>query len=370
MSAYVFGIFIKAIASEFQWGRTYTTAGLLAYYLMLGLGSLSMGTFMARIGVRRTSILFSAGFAIAVVLVGFLPKSVLLFCVLFGLMGFLGGGNTGVTYATAISAWFDRRRGLALALCVSGTGVGAVVLPPYASWLLETYGWRAGYIGVGATCCIVAVAGLSLLFYMPEPRSRPSAGLGNWRAIIADRNFLKIAIAIVLISLSLLGCIVNLVPMLTDRGMTLREAAGLLGVLGAASMVSRLAAGTLLDYWHVRYVGAAIFFAVCAGMILLLLGGSSYLSLLAVIAIGLGIGAEADIVSFAASRYFKAVDLGGSLSMIWLLWAWSAGLGVLIGSVSFDLFGSYQAALLVYGLLAFISGAVLVTLGPYLRSPE
>ena len=59
--------------------------------------------------------------------------------------GFLFGAFSGISYIPAvsiISQYFDKRRGLATGLAVSGSGFGAFALSPLTHVLIENLGWR------------------------------------------------------------------------------------------------------------------------------------------------------------------------------------------------------------------------------------
>ena len=365
ISSYVFGMFIKSISGEYGWDRSVTTASILCFYVFCGIGCLSLGHVMTRWGVRRATTLFVVLFSASVAAIGLLPKSVFLFCLAFSAMGFFGAAASAMPYAVAIAAWFDKRRGLALALAVSGTGVSAIFMPSYAAWLMENYGWRGGYVGVGIFCAVVALIGLIFFFRMPAERSaEPVRGMGDWKGLLTPA-YVRIGLPVFLISIAMMGVITNLPPIFTDRGMSIGEVAGLLGVLGGASWVSRLGVGILLDKVHVRWISALIFLLVGVGLVTILSGVSGLPVVLAVVAIGLGIGSEADIIAYAVSRYFPREKLATALGSTWVFWAWGGGVGVIVGSLSFDLTGSYGAALIFYIALAVASAAVIFTLGEY-----
>jgi MFS family permease len=366
VSSFVFGLYIKAISAEYGWGRSITTSSFLCFYVACGIGCVSLGHIMARWGVRRAALLFTVLFALSLIAVGLVPRSLPLFCVAFAAVGFFGSAASALPYAVAIAAWFDKGRGTALALAVSGTGVSAALIPYYANWLMSKYGWRGGYIGVGVFCGIVSVIGLTLFFRMPANyEAHRSPGLGNWRGIIAASSFWKIALPVFLISIAMMGIINNLASILTDRGSGLADAAALMGLAGAASWISRLLVGVLLDRIHVRFVSAAIFSLVAVGVGCILAGEVGMGAKIAAVSIGLGIGSEADLIAYAVSRYFDHEDLSGALGSTWLFWTWGGAIGALIGSASFDISGSYAAALVIYLLLSCLSALLILRLGAY-----
>ncbi|MFS9605950.1 MFS transporter, partial [Klebsiella pneumoniae] len=68
---------------------------------------------------------------------------------LYFLAPITGTGITFVTWTQLVSQWFDRRRGLALALVLCGSGLSAAILPPLLGWAIERWDWRAAFIVLG-----------------------------------------------------------------------------------------------------------------------------------------------------------------------------------------------------------------------------
>lgn len=372
ISVYALGVFVKDIADEFAWGRSYVSAGLTCFFFVSGLGSVALGSLMARWPMRRVVILFVSLFALALGLVAALPKSLVLFCILFALMGFFGSAATPMPYAVAISRTFDRNRGLALALMVSGSGFGALLLPTYANELREAYGWRIGYIGVGTLVALVSL--IALIFFFRNPPGRPPEFGKRATSIVevyrSGATFWLISGSIFCISIALVGATSNMVPILTDRGMPADKAAYILGLSGAASWISRLGVGILVDRMHAKYVAVGIFIIGLLGLVLLEVGGEGLGLFAAAVCIGIGIGAEADLLTYLMSRYFAPEALSRALGAAWMFWAWGIGIGVFAGSLSYDLTGNYSAALYAFSALAVVSIIAAMLLGTYRFPPE
>ncbi|WP_313805601.1 MFS transporter [Sphingobium sp.] len=368
VASYVLGVFVKNISHDFGWERSYATAGISCLFIVSGFGSLVLGSLMSRWSIRKITIMFVSLFSLSIMAVGMMPNSILLFCLIFSSIGFFGSAATAMPYAVAISRQFDSNRGVALALMVSGAGLGALLMPSLANWLMEHHGWRTGYFGIGLLVGIVALAGLVFCFRTPplKDMARPDAPVFGLKEILTSKGtFWLIALSILGISIALVGLITNFVPILTDRGMSPAKAASMVGLLGAASWVSRLAVGLLLDRVHAKYVAAVIFLLAAAGIIATAVSGNSAGIYLAAIFLGLGIGAEADLITFTMSRYFPPHALSRALGAVWIFWAWGNGLGVFMASLSYDLTGSYNLAFLIFTTLAVSSCAVILRLGAY-----
>ena len=368
VASYVLGVFVKNISEDFGWERSYATAGISCLFIVSGFGSLALGSLMTRWSIRAITILFVALFSLSIIAVGIMPKSFLLFCLIFSSIGFFGAAATAMPYAVAISRQFDNNRGIALAIMVSGAGLGALLLPSLANWLMESYGWRVGYAGIGVIVGVVALAGLVFFFRTP-PLEAPAPSATTMFSLkhifTSSRTFWLIALSILGISIALVGLITNFVPILTDRGISPAKAASVVGLLGAASWISRLAVGLLLDRVHAKYVAAGIFLLAALGIMTAAVSGHGLGIYLAAVFLGLGIGAEADLITFTMSRYFPPHALSRALGAVWIFWAWGNGLGVFVASLSYDLTGSYNLAFLLFAVLALLSCVIILQLGTY-----
>jgi hypothetical protein len=81
--------------------------------------------------------------------------------------------------------------------------------------------------------------------------------------------------------------------------------------------------------------------------------------------IGLALGAEADMVTFLASRYFSLQLLSKVLGALWVAWAWGGGLGTFLSGATFSATQSYSLAFGLYVLMMIASILVILRLGPY-----
>src|SRR6202051_4438346 len=170
--AYTFSAFVEVLQRDFDASRgSVSLVFSLAGFLYFGLGILS-GPLADRFGSRRLAvagmILTGLGLAAAS-----LAHSLTEIYVAYGLGVGLGVGCAYVPAIGAVQRWFVRRRGFASGLAVSGIGVGTLVMPPLASLLIETLGWRGAYLVLGALAAVVG-GGLALLIEN-DPRDR---GLG------------------------------------------------------------------------------------------------------------------------------------------------------------------------------------------------
>lgn len=139
---YAFGILGKALTSDYGWDRSVVQYCFTSFLVATGFGTVVLGQLIHRCGVRRPAMAYIALFACAIAILATLPASQALFYAVFAVIGIGGAAATAMPYAVSVSAWFDRNRGFALGLVNAGAGLGAVLAPQYAHFLVNEYGWR------------------------------------------------------------------------------------------------------------------------------------------------------------------------------------------------------------------------------------
>ncbi|MGH9935272.1 MAG: MFS transporter, partial [Blastocatellia bacterium] len=275
--------------------------------------------------------------------------------------------------ASLISRWFTERRGLALGLAMSGTAIGGVIWPTATQSLLDRFGWRNAYAISGGAVLLVAVPLLFLLLKEPSTNIRKSEqgasgaqadGLTRGEALRGSLLWLLI-FAFFIISLSIHACMIHLIPMLKDRGMTPVNAAFAASLMGAAGMVGRLGMGYLLDLLPAERVPTFAFSLVAAGIFLLFGGATGPSAYFAAMLIGFGYGAESATIPYLVGRYFGLRSFGEIYSYLFITVPLGGALGPVLMGAGFDRTGSYQLVLLLCGAATIIAALLMLRLRAY-----
>jgi MFS family permease len=371
------GPFTQPLAEEFGWGRGDIQLALFWFTAAVVLVVPFIGGLADRIGVRRVAIGTLALFGITFAALAFTPASLFTFYLLWVLMGALGGGSTPVSWTRAVNAWFVHNRGLALALTLMGTGITAAFLPSFATWLIETYGWRKAFIGISLLPLAVALPIVVWLFREPDARdaapliaaiNRTGAPVG---AALRDYRFWVIAGSIFCVAIGVGGSITNFQPLLMDRGFQPQEAARIAGVIGISVIAGRVLAGLLIDrFWAPLVTLPMLALPALACFLLAQSNVHAPAAILSAVLIGLAAGAETDLVAYLTARYFGLVNYGRLYGMQYSVFGLASGISPFLFGKVFDVTGSYQPILYVAAAL-FVLGAVgLLTLGRYPRFEE
>ncbi|HTJ92028.1 MAG TPA: MFS transporter [Pararobbsia sp.] len=371
ISAFMFGTFIRAIAAENHWGRSQVSLGLTIFEFAMGPGTIVLGWLVDRLGVRKPTLIFLTLFAASIAMVSVMPPSIPLFCLAFAAVGFFAPGSNALPYAKVVCARFDRHRGLALGLTVGGTAIGGTLMPQYAGYLLSHYGWRAGYAGVAVVVAAFSLPALFFLVRMPSGTRQArekigDAGLPRLSEIVrTSKSFRLLGLAIFCMSGVMLAMLSQLVPMMMDRGETIRIATSMLSIAGVSSAIGRLLAGYLMDRMHAPFVAAMSFTITLAGVLILASGARGHEAMFAAGLIGVSIGAEADIITFIVSRYFDLRLFGRVCGGMWACWGWGAGIMIFLTGLCYDVLHSYYAALWSFVGLIVVAIVSVCRLGPY-----
>lgn len=137
MLVFTFGIFLKPLSKEFGWSREAISAAFGFAAITVAICSPPLGHLLDRFGPRRVILPCMTVFGLTFISLSLLTPSLIHFYATFVVLGVVGNGTTQMGYSRAVSTWFDKRRGLALALVMAGVGTGAMIFPPLGQALID-----------------------------------------------------------------------------------------------------------------------------------------------------------------------------------------------------------------------------------------
>lgn len=357
--AYSFGAFFGPMAAEFGSGNGATSAVFsLTAFCFFVLGSVS-GRVADRVGPRPVLVIGAVSLACGLLLtsrvqqlwVGYLT---------YGLGVGIAVACGYVPMVAVVGAWFERRRGLALAVAVAGIGAGTLAGAPVAAALIAAHGWRTTFVVFGLTGAVVLL-GCAVAVRRPPPapggaplRARDLARTGAFGSLYASTMLASLALFVPLVFLPTFAVTVGADPV---------AGATLVGVVGVASVLGRLAIGGLADrLGRIRTYQAS--YAVLAASFPIWLFAGSYGALLGfAITLGIGYGGWIALQPAVIAEIFGLRGLGGIVGLIYT----SGGIGALIGpplaGLVIDATGGYRWAVVLAGLAALGSVLALLPLG-------
>ena len=139
--------------------------------------------------------------------------------------------------------------------------------------------------------------------------------------------FWALAIAFFLDVIAINGTLTHIVALLTDRGIALQAATAALSGVGIALILGRILSGWCLDRMWGPYVAVTFFVLPMIGIALLASGAAGFVAYVGAIALGLGIGAEVDLMAFFTGRYFGARNYAKIYGTIFGTFSLGVGIG-------------------------------------------
>jgi MFS family permease len=363
---YTFGTFLKPLAEEFSWSREAVSAAFGIAAMTVAVCSPPLGMLLDRRGARRIIVpalaIFGSAFASLALLT---PRLWHLYAVCV-VIGIVGNGTTQMAYSGTVSSWFEKRRGAALALMLSGGAAGAMVLPPIAQALIDRAGWRTACALLGGMVLVVGLPGV-LAFVRERPTTAaPPATTHDGATVregLSSRAFWILTVVLFGSSIAQNGAITHLSAMLTDRGVGAAGAAVVVSAMGGAALAGRILTGWLLDRFFAARVGFALLSVAALGTWLLSWAHTLPVGVAGAALVGFGMGGEGDVTPYLLSRYFGLRSFSTLYGLTWTAYAIAGGIGPVLMGQAFDVTGSYEA-LLVRLAVATLGVAGLMLLLP------
>ncbi len=383
-----FGTFIKPLEASFGWSRGQISLGLT----IIGVTAIFVfplfGMLVDRIGVRRVLLPSTVLFSLVIASMYFLTASLWHFYAMCVLIPILGAGTAPFTYSRVLVTWFDKKRGLALGIGLSGVGLGTATIPIIASYFIEHYSWREAYLALGVLIMVVALPVVKLLLrespgemgLLPDgasrsdtentsPKKGPLVGFTG-REAIRQKTFWLMVGSFAITGLTTSTILIHLTPLMMDRGMTLSEAVGTFAYLGIALMFGRLAAGYLMDKYFAPYVVIAFLLGPVIGLAMFASGVTGTAAALCAALVGMAIGAEFDVMGYFTSRYFGPRSFGQIYGYGYSAFKVGSVTGPLLMGISYDMVGNYDQILWAMSGIMLIACVLVGLLGPYPELPE
>jgi MFS family permease len=380
---FCFPIFLKALTKEFHASRATISLAFSLHNLVSASAAPIAGRLIDRVGIRRVVLPGTLLFAAWLLANRFITVSVF-GIYLFNMVGALIGMGCGpLPFATAISNWFDRRRGAALAVMMIGVGVSNIIMPPLVQRVISAYGWRTAYAFYGFAILFISLPLVAILMkdkpqsmgLFPDGVSSSShAAVGGLSGItsreaLRTSTFWVLIAAVVLLGGSVHACVIHLTPLLTDRGMSFQTAALASSIAGFGLLIGRVGTGLLLDKFFAPRVAMCISGGAALAIVLLLTNAAGATPFVAAFLAGTGMGAETDVIAFLTSRYFGLKSFGEMFGFCFGAYVVSGAGAVLLMGIGFDRTGSYTAPLIGFLVAVLIAILLFSRLGPYRYMP-
>ena len=358
-------VVLPRIQAEFGVARADASLPYTLTMVGFGLGGILMGRLADRFGVMLPVLIGTVGLGFGFIGAGY-AGSLWQFSLAQGiLMGLLGTSATFAPLVADTSQWFTRRRGIALAICMSGNYLAGAVWPPIIQHFVDSVGWRQTYIGIGVFC-LASMLPLALMLRRRPPvlavvaATSPAAqrqmGLDPQRPLGLSPAALQILLCVAGVSCCVAMSMpqVHIVAYCGDLGFGAARGAEMLSLMLGMGIVSRLASGWISD--HIGGLRTLLLGSVLQGIALLMFLPFDGLVPLYVVSGMFGLFQGGIVPSYAliVREYFTPQEAGARVGTVLMATLFGMALGGWMSGVIFDMTGSYRAAFvngIVFNLL-------------------
>ena len=370
-----FGVFVIPMSEDFGWSRGTISLAASLGVLLNGLIQPFMGVLLDRFGGRKL-IVFS------LILLGFATISlaftfhILYLIFVYGILSSVALGGMSITTTGAmLSKWFRRRRATALSLSSAGLSMGALILVPFAMYLLLATNWRITWAVLGLLVLLLALP-LAIVFLRDDPAklgllpdgdaappeeadgkkgksARGPLEADGWRESFRSMPIWQMTASYFVCGATTSMLSVHFVPYALALGVSPGRAALAFGLMMALNVVGAIGAGMLSDRFSRKNLLALTYFVRgCAYILLLVLPGEMSLWAFASVA-GFSWIASAPLTTSLTADVYGVKAIGTITGVTFLFHAVGGFFAILLAGYLFDLTGSYTLPFAIAGVMLF-----------------
>jgi MFS family permease len=363
-----FGVFFDSFLNEFGWARaTISGAHSLAFFT-LGFTGIVVGRLGDRFGPRM--VMAGCGFLIGL---GYLLMSqigaIWQLYLFYGVVAGIGLSGTDVLLLSTVARWFVKKRGMMSGIAKIGTGIGMLIMPLVANWLISHHGWRTSYLILGSVALVLIVT--AALFLRRDPGQRGLVPYGgeaamassldavgggfSLREAIRTRPFWTISAIYLFILFIAQIIIIHIDPYAQDLGISAANAASILATIGGTSIVGRFIMGSAGDRLGNRLATSICFFIMMVAVFWLQWAKELWMLYLFAVIYGFAHGGFFALISPLVAELFGLSSHGVIFGIIIFSGTIGGAIGPLLAGRIFDVTGSYQLVFLIIAVVSVIA---------------
>lgn len=383
MQNYIVGPFLTPMTEEFGWSRAEFTAARSIGQMIMAFTGFAIGAYIDRFGGRPFIVVGTLLLSVSVYSLGSV-QTLGQWLLLNGVALTAGAAMIGnLVVNVTLGKWFVEKRGKAVALAAMGVSLSGILLPPVATWLVDSIGWREAWRVLGTAVLFIAMPTAFIVRRAPEDHSlhpdgktaeQMAAGHGARAQADFDRSmtrsqamrtvrFYLLVLAFGLFQVSITVMLLQTIPFMTDAGFSRLTAASMLSLASLPAFVSKPVWGILIDRFSARLLaslGAAITGLSVMVIVLSVGAQNQLLAYLGFLLMGVGWGGLIPLQEVIWASFFGRRYLGSVRSMAMPFSFALSALGPIVVAYYYDLVGNYDLALLAIGACNLTSAAMLI----------
>jgi MFS family permease len=364
---YAFPVLAPDIARATGWPTTAVVAALSGAQLVTAVAGIPVGRWLDRRGPRAVMTTGSVLGVCALVAIA-TAQNLAWFVIAWAVAG---AAMSGVLYPPAFAAltrWYGPRRVSALTVLTLAGGLASTVFAPVTALLAAHLDWRHTYLVLALVLAVITIPLHAWGLQGPWPEAGlPPADHADPRRIARSGAFVVLVVALSLATFSAFAVVVNLVPLLTERGVSPGIAAVALGLGGAGQVLGRLGYATLSRRTNVRARTGLILLATSVTTALLSVLTSVVTLIAATVVAGMARGVFTLLQATAITDRWGAVHYGRLNGLMSAPMTITMALAPFAGAAFADVLGGYAHAFLVLAAINAAAAALAMAGNPSSR---
>jgi len=375
-----FGVFFLPMSTEFGWTRTITSAPRSLCFLLFGLLGIVAGRLNDRFGPRLIMAVCGLFLGLGYLLMSQI-NAIWQFYLFYGVIVALGMSATDIVSLSTVARWFARKRGTMTGIVKVGAGVGMVIAPLAANWLIFSYGWRSSYLIIGLVALVFSILAAQFLRRDPgqmellpdgdemkeEKPSSEASSLSLQQAMHTAKFWILSAVFFVFV-LCAHTVMTHLYPHAVDIGISPAVAANILATIGGASMAGRFIMGIAGDRIGNKSAFIIDLTILAIAFLWLQVSREAWMLYIFAVVYGFAHGGLFTLISPMVAELFGLSSHGIIFGTVNFSGTIGGTVGPVFGGFIFDTTGSYQWAFLSCIVLSIIGIILTLLLRPTQRT--
>lgn len=374
---YAFGVFFKPILTEFGWTRAVISGAFSLSWIVQGLLGVLMGGINDRFGPRIVltvcAILFGLGYLLTSQI-----DSIWQFYLFYGAIVGTAQGGIYIPLTSTVARWFTKRRNTMTGIILAGMGAGTLIMPPAINQWISLYDWRTSCIIVGGMIFIVVVLAaqfmkrdpskIGLLPYGEKEKAAQDLKIHiqvfSTRDAVQTRQFWQTVGIFLCAACCVFAIMAHIAPHATDIGISATAAAILISAIGGASVIGKIAFGSIADRIGNRWIYVISFILALVSLLWLTLSRETWMFYLFAVVFGLAYGGFSVSMSPLMAALFGIRSHGLISGLANNGFTVGAAIGPIVAGFIFDITGGYTISFLVLAAVSIIGLILALFLTP------
>lgn len=374
-SRFSFGVFLTRMSEDLHWGRDELSLAASLNLILAGLLRAVVGFMVDRYGAKFVLILgvFLCGSALMLTSVA---QELWQFYLAYGVLLAIGFAFASPVVVTpVVSAWFVKRRSLAMSIGATGTALGQLITVPLAMATVLTVGWVNGYRVIGLFMLLIVMPVGYLLFanrpadkglepygYVPgENNGRGRAGGGvamTLREAMRSPDIWRLTLGFFACGFTMSFASTHFIAFAEDMGIEPMAAADALGIVGACSLAGGLAAGYLGDRFSRKNVLTAVYLIRGLSFVVLMQATDLTTLYLGSFLLGISWTSTGPLTSAITADRCGLKNLGSIFGTMYTIMPIGTGIGAYLAGAIYEARHGYELSLIISAAVGLVAAAI------------